>query len=492
MNIRILFFAMLFFLSNTIVAITATVNSTADTDGTPPYTTPETSPGSGIVTLRSAIRFSQGATAVAPTTIIFDIPTTDPGFQPATNSWRITPTVAMGAGAPYNITTKRVIVDGYQGNTAHPAQPNTNSMEDGSNAILRIEIRGPGIINTIGSCFRITGVNGCEFRGLCINRFIGFPAVATGTAVRGTNAQNTIVAGNFLGTDITGMFDSDPDNGDFLGFLRDSQLQNCHNSTWGGGNPEDTNVIAGAITENLIAFTSNNITVSRNYIGTNKLGTGTFSHFGIGVEYEGGSGITVENNVISGCNDALQLLAPDNYVVRNNKIGTNAAGTAVLGNIGAGMLISSEGEPLTSVIVEDNLISGNAIGIRLGWNFPGENFGITGAFIQGNKIGTDVTGTQVLGNLRSGIVVQRVNEATIGINSLLFDLADRNIISGNEEDGIRITEGSNSITVAANLIGTDKTATKTEDNTGTSLGNILNGVRIGIGQGAAENNTIGI
>lgn len=477
------------FIAQTACAITVTVNSTADTDGTAPYTTPETSPGSGIVTLRSAIRYSQGATAVAPTTIIFDIPTSDPGFQPATNSWRITPILVMGSGSPFNITAKQVIVDGYQGNTAHPASANTNPMVAGSNAVIRIEIRGPGISNTTGSCFRITGVTGCEFRGLCINRFLGFPAVATGAAVRGTNAPNTIVAGNFLGTDITGMFDTDPNTGVFLGFLRTSQLQSCHNSTWGGSAAADTNVINGATTEQLIAFTSNNIIVRRNYIGTNKLGSAIFNHFAIGVEYEGGTGITVDNNVISGCNDALQLLAPDNYVVTNNKIGTNAAGTAVLGNIGSGMLLSAEGAPVTSITVTNNVISGNKVGIRLGYNVPGENSGITNAIIQGNKIGTDVTGQRILGNDRSGIQVQgNVSNSLIG--SLTQTFAELNVISGNQEDGIRITEGASFNTVRFNHIGTNILGTQSHDANGDSFGNALDGIRIGIGQAAASFNNV--
>jgi hypothetical protein len=467
---------------------TVTVNSTGNQAAANPAVSPDSTAGVGIITLRSAFDFSQNG-AVAPTTIIFDIPTTDPGFQPSTNSWRISPTTAMAAGAVYRAAVKQVIVDGYQGNTAHPAVPNTNPMELGSNAVLRIEIRGPGIINTIGSCFRIDGVNGCEIRGLCINRFLGFPAVAAGMAIRWTNSQNTIVAGNFLGTDITGMFDSDPSTGDFLGFLRVSQISSGHNSVYGGNAPADTNVIAGAMTENIIAFTTNNFTVRRNYIGTNKLGTGTFAHFGIGVEYEGGTGIIVDNNVISGCNDAMQLLAPDNYVVTNNKIGTNAAGTAILGNSGSGMLLSSEGAPTTSITVTNNLISGNKVGIRLGWNVPGENFGISGAVIQGNKIGTDVTGQRVLGNDRSGILVQGpVTNSLIG--SLTQTLTEQNVISGNQEDGVRITEGASFNTVRLNKIGTNIIGNASQDANGDSFGNSLDGIRIGIGQAAASFNNV--
>lgn len=481
MKVKLYYVLFIALVAMNVSAITVTVNSTADTDGTPPYTTPETSPGSGIVTLRSAVRYSQGATAVAPTTIIFDIPTTDPGFQPLTNTWRITPVLVMGSGAPFFINAKQVIIDGYQGNTAHPASANTNPMEAGSNAVIRIEIRGQGISNTTGSCFRVTGVNGCEFRGLCINRFLGFPAVAAGIAVRGTNAQNTIVAGNFLGTDVTGMFDSDPVTGDFLGFLRASQFQNCHNSTWGGSSPAETNVIIGAVTEILIAFTTDNLTVQRNYIGTNKLGTGIFAPVGIGIEYEGGSGITIDNNVISGCNDAMQLLAPDNFVLTNNKVGTNAAGTAVLGNIGSGLLLGSQA-PITSVSITNNLIAGNRVGLRLGFNVPGEDLGISGVTVQGNNVGTDVTGRRVLDNTRTGILVQRVT------NSLI----EQNVISGNQEDGIRITEGSSGITVSSNKIGTNILGIASEDVDGNSFGNTLNGVRIGIGQGSASENTIGI
>lgn len=476
----------IFISSGLSAASMVTVNSTADTDGTSPYTTPETSPGSGIVTLRSAIQFSQGASSVAPTTIIFDIPTTDSGFQSATNSWRISPIASMALNAAYYINSKPVIINGYLGNTAHLASANTNPIEAGSNAILRIEIRGPGLA-TPAAAFRVDGVNNCEFRGLCINGFTGIPG-ALGTAIRTTNSQSWIIAGNFIGLDITGMSILDPDTQAYLGFGRGHQFVNADNSIYGGNLPADSNVISGNTGINILFAPTNNILISGNYMGTNKLGTAiphlSPTQVGNANNIEGiGVGVTLDNNIMSGTTNAIFIAGGDNWIINNNKIGTNAAGTEVLGNFGSGIYIANgDTDPITSIVITNNLISGNLLGIRDGANYPGSNGPITGVTIQGNKIGTDITGKLVLGNKLSGIQVQDIPDTLI----------EANIISGNQEDGIRITEGSSATNVTSNKIGTDVSGNASEDINGNSFGNILNGVRIGIGQGAASDNTIGI
>jgi subtilisin family serine protease len=99
-----------------------------------------------------------------------------------------------------------------------------------------------------------------------------------------------------------------------------------------------------------------------------------------------------------------------------------------------------------------------------------------GNIIEGNFIGTDVTGTQDLGNRYSGISVESPNN-TIGGKTVKA----RNIISGNDNVGIYITDSNaNNNLIQGNYIGSDVTGTK-------DLGNTNNGVAIL----NASNNTVG-
>ena len=157
----------------------------------------------------------------------------------------------------------------------------------------------------------------------------------------------------------------------------------------------------------------------------------------------GGSGIEVD----SGGNGA---------VIRSNRIGTNAAGTAAVPNNVVGIFgtadISSNGA--AGVVVGGtteglgNLISGNTQG--------GVNINIGTDFwqVQGNFIGTTADGTAALGNGGDGISVAGVNHF-IGFN----DANGQNVISGNTNYGINLTPGANDITIRANFIGTNAAGT---------------------------------
>lgn len=90
--------------------------------------------------------------------------------------------------------------------------------------------------------------------------------------------------------------------------------------------------------------------------------------------------------------------------------------------------------------------------------------------VQGNFIGTDSTGNIDLGNGAAGIRIQSLSmNNTIGGSSP----ADRNVISGNNGDGINIAgSGGASTVIVANLIGTNAAGTA-------ALGNTANGIAIG-------------
>jgi titin len=101
--------------------------------------------------------------------------------------------------------------------------------------------------------------------------------------------------------------------------------------------------------------------------------------------------------------------------------------------------------------------------------------GATGNKVEGNYLGTDASGAQVPGNYHGVHIIEAPNNAVGGATA-----ADRNIISGNDSQGVRI-EGANATgnKVVGNYVGTDKNGTA-------PLANTDFGVHV-----SAPNNTIG-
>jgi Domain of unknown function (DUF4214) len=133
------------------------------------------------------------------------------------------------------------------------------------------------------------------------------------------------------------------------------------------------------------------------------------------------------------------------------------------------------------------LTSGNGLTIRSGGsiiqglnirNFSAGagiySFGIDNG-IYGNFIGTNETGTTSHGN-KYGIILDNDSGTFIGQSIV----GDRNIISGNTQDGIQVLKGGN-LTILNNYIGTDASSS-------VKLGNTNNGIEIDSSSG----NSIGL
>ncbi len=139
-------------------------------------------------------------------------------------------------------------------------------------------------------------------------------------------------------------------------------------------------------------------TIADNYIGTDVTGSVAAGNEN-GIVVEGANNI-IERNVISGNTaDGIRTRSATGTgnTIRDNLIGTNAAGTAALGNGEEGLDVRTASNTIT-----DNVIGGNNRGIRL--------LDISGGqadnnIIQGNFIGTDVTGTLNLGHATEGILL---------------------------------------------------------------------------------------
>ncbi|HNS18399.1 MAG TPA: Ig-like domain-containing protein, partial [Bacteroidales bacterium] len=91
------------------------------------------------------------------------------------------------------------------------------------------------------------------------------------------------------------------------------------------------------------------------------------------------------------------------------------------------------------------------------WFYGGiATYGVTNSSIEGNYIGTDITGTLAAGGQWEGIEI-KTNSSHITIGGTSPD--KRNVISGNLGNGIYIDDGVDYITIQGNYIGTEKSGT---------------------------------
>jgi hypothetical protein len=201
-----------------------------------------------------------------------------------------------------------------------------------------------------------------------------------------------------------------------------------------------------------------------------------------GASSSGGDGLwitasnsTVKGLVINRWNDAGIELdgsgATGNKVV-GNFIGTDPSGTQKLGNYLGILSAGSNNTVGGTTAAERNVVSGNILdGVRIyGPNAMGNK-------VAGNYIGTDLSGTKDLGNSNKGVYIYEAKNNTVGGATA----GERNVISGNNSDGVRIIgSGASGNKVAGNYVGTDKNGTA-------ALGNGGDGVYIK----GAPNNTVG-
>ena len=444
-------------------------------------------------------------------------------------------------------TTGGTIVDGY---TQTGASANTN--ETGAlNTVLKIEVDGTNITSDGIFYIPCCGANtGHIIRGLAINRsttagiafgaslahhnkiqgcFIGTDItglldlgnttagifmssqssctigtdgdntndVAERNLISGNNthgvyvsyAPSTVVAGNIIGLDKTGVND--------LGNTIDGVYVDSGASTRIGtdGNNISDNIERNVISGNngkgvyLKGYLADNCRVAGNYVGTNVSGTASVKNNGDGIIYYGISGTVVgvdgdgsagesnEGNLVSGNARGIVTYSSDSTIA-GNIIGLNASGDAKIPNTGIGVYfaygvtnttVGTNGDG-TSDVLERNIISGNSgVGLRL---FSHTS---SGYIISGNYIGTDLTGLLDLGNTGHGIFLEgsstrNTSDYILGSNlDGTSDTNEGNVISGNGGSGIYAVNASSETKtghkVSGNKIGVGSDGTTAIGNT---------------------------
>ncbi len=249
----------------------------------------------------------------------------------------------------------------------------------------------------------------------------------------------------------------------------------------GRQNTVTNNVISGNTLVGL-QIQDNANTITNNRIGTNSAGDAANGN-GDGGMFILSSSNTITGNTVSANQGGIAIapdperptiLADDN-ILRGNTIGTNRAGTAGLGGQIAGIVIAngSKNNMIGGTTAgAGNVISGNAqTGIFLQL---GESVGAVPPIdnkIQGNFIGTNLTGTAAIPNGQDGIVLSSATRTLIGGFGVEMPAA-RNIISGNARNGILLEDGATLNRVSGNYIGTGADGE-------TALGNTERGIRVG-------------
>jgi uncharacterized repeat protein (TIGR01451 family) len=418
---------------------TFVVNSIYDQPAADPTKGAETS--ANTITLRSAIQAANEHPndASGPDRIDFNIP--GQGVQ----------TIVPFSLWP--VITDPVVIDGY---TQPGAKPNT--LDVGDNAVLKINL-----YDQIGYASALTiKAGGSTVRGLDVTNF-GQHGLTL------TDKGGNVIAGNFLGMPPSGS----PSIGDGIAL---SILFGADGNTIGGTAPADRNVISGNLLGVRIAASSNNI-IQGNYIGLVPSGADPLGNGHAGIEVSSGVapeqtgpatgnliGGTVSGarNVISSNGAGIIFGGDQASLTSGNLVEGNYIGTDVLGggnqhfrNNGPGVLLDTgtganpDGARMNTIggntTAARNIISGNIDGVVVAT-------AATDNLIQGNYIGTDVTGALGFRDSTSGITVH-------GNRTTIVD----NVISGVGVDGIFIQGGDDSI-IQGNLIGTNAAGTASVSN----------------------------
>jgi uncharacterized repeat protein (TIGR01451 family) len=300
-----------------------------------------------------------------------------------------------------------------------------------------------------------------------------------GVRITGAAATGNLIRGNYIGVNASG---GAPVGNTFGGItIQTSATTNVIGGTGAG----DGNLISGNFLNgiNLTTAASGN-TILGNFVGVDAAGNADLGNTGDGINIAGVSGTILggatsgARNVVSGNNNVgirINGAAATGNRIRGNYVGVNAAGAAAVANTNGGIAVQNGASSNTiggSGTGEGNVISGNNTnGISL-------QTGANNNAIQGNAIGVDPAGTIDLGNNGNGIHVNGVSGTIIGGTSA----AARNIVSGNNAGGIRLSQtATTNTTVEGNYVGVDAAGSLAIANGGPGI----------VAETGAHDNTIG-
>lgn len=366
-----------------------------------------------------------------------------------------------------------VSIDGYsQNQTGSVAVENTAVAPAALNGTLMIEIDGTNVTDyALLFAGNAGGSAGSSVRGLVINRFQSAQTILIG-------ANNITVAGNYIGTDPTGLIDQ----GNVGSGITNESISTQHfDAQIGGLNPEDRNLISG--NNDSAAYPKSGWIFQGNYIGVDATGLIGMGNSSVGAS--GGLSIddcadvvvggsqTGATNVISG--NLSHGIAPDitdNLVIKGNYIGVGANGTTSIPNGGVGIAMSNS---TNAVIGGSGSGEGNII----------NNSGLDGVYLGSDNDGISVLGNTIESNTVDGISVAYGTNITIGGSAV----GAGNSVIDSGQDGITVFNTASFVTIQGNVVNT---STASGINIGDSSDVTVGGIVANSGNSINDNGVGGV
>ena len=340
-----------------------------------------------------------------------------------------------------------------------------NSLANNDNAILTIEITGTNPFNFSVDNGLVITAGSTTVTGLIINGFKG-TGTAAGSGIVLMNKGQNVIDGNFIGVDPNGTNQIPNGNGILV--------VGCDNNNIGGSQTFSRNLISGNnigiyVQQSGSYFNS----IAGNFIGVNRSASGALGN-SVGILFNNvgtaafagniGGTLSGSRNVISGNVGAAIELSGS---VSNLKIQGNLIGTDITGTKA---LANYEGvyvkasNPIPAIIGGSTAAARNIISANKALGI--DLLSGDGVSVLGNYIGTDITGLISLGNKSTGINIGSSFNSIGGATNI-----EGNVISANEGAGIYMSNGTTGNTINRNLIGCGADGI-------TALGNEIDGIRL--------------
>ncbi|UCE18230.1 MAG: right-handed parallel beta-helix repeat-containing protein [Gemmatimonadota bacterium] len=299
-----------------------------------------------------------------------------------------------------------------------------------------------------------------------------------GIYISGSNSIDNTIHYNYIGTDETGS-SKEGNNGNGIHITGGASQCKINNNVVSGN--KGNGIYIDGDSEN----DTHGNSINDNKIGTNKDGNDSIPNEKSGIYISNSHSNRISSvddanfpgNIISGNKEYGVLI--DGIIstfnqIFNAYIGAMVDGTGNLGNEKGGIRLTESPGNIIGIAVAPGSIGGNLISGNGGNGIVIEEYS-DGNSINGNLIGVNRDGTDILKNEKDGILLINTRENVIG------ELPGNNVISGNGENGIYIigNESRQNI-IGGNMIGTDSKGEK-------ALGNEENGIKLDM----ADENLIG-
>lgn len=287
--------------------------------------------------------------------------------------------------------------------------------------------------NTISGCFIGTDLNGTanqsetyDGQGIVVDNVANVTIggenpedrnlIVGGIKIKGSNAANITIKGNYIGTDYTGTQDLEQSEHGVQ--FSDS----ASNITLGGNNFSARNLISGNNRGVNVEAGSDNINIINNYIGVSVDGTASLGNTAAGISMAGSSGLIAYNVIGNNATDEAEIwLSGNSNVIKNNWIGIDSTLNYNHGGASSGIVLMNG--------AANNIIGGTTNGEgNIIANNGGDGISIFGTAGEGNAI----IGNSIYDNASFAIDHDGDDQAATDIPtiSLASKVSDSLLVSG--------------------------------------------------------------